>query len=85
MSMVSCLPADRCQVCRVSGPLMDPIDIQTEVSRLEYERLSGDPSGEPSVAIRKQVEVARERLFLRFEGGSGTLSNAGLGPAGVRE
>jgi magnesium chelatase family protein len=53
---------------RISGPLLDRIDIHIEVPRVEYEKLSDDRLGEPSAAIRAPVEAARERQSERFEG-----------------
>jgi magnesium chelatase family protein len=70
---------------RISGPLLDRIDIHIEVPRVEYEKLSDDRLGEPSAAIRQRVEAARERQLRRFEGSGGMLSNADMGPAEVRE
>ncbi len=69
---------------RISGPLLDRIDIHIEVPRVEYEKLSDDRLGEPSAAIRARVEAARERQRRRFEG-SHLLTNADMGPAEVRE
>jgi magnesium chelatase family protein len=69
---------------RISGPLLDRIDIHIEVPRVKYDKLSDDRLGEPSAAIRKRVEAARERQRERFEG-TGLLSNADMGPAEVRE
>ncbi|HNS52628.1 MAG TPA: YifB family Mg chelatase-like AAA ATPase [Anaerolineae bacterium] len=69
---------------RISGPLLDRIDIHIEVPRVEYERLSDDRLGEPSAAIRARVEGARERQSRRFAG-TGLLTNADMGPAEVRE
>jgi magnesium chelatase family protein len=69
---------------RISGALLDRIDIHMEVPRVEYEKLSDDRLGEPSAAIREQVEAARERQYRRFEGTS-LLSNADMGPAEVRD
>ena len=61
---------------RISGPLLDRIDIHIEVPRVEYEKLSDDRLGEPSAAIRDRVETARERQRQRFEGSSDMLTNA---------
>jgi magnesium chelatase family protein len=69
---------------RISGPLMDRIDIHIDVPRVEYEKLSDDRLGEPSAAIRARVEAARERQRQRFEGTT-LLSNADMGPAEVRD
>ena len=75
---------------RISGPLLDRIDIHVEVPRVEYEKLSDDRLGEPSAAIRLRVEAARERQRARFadtetHGGLSLQCNADMGPAGVRQ
>jgi len=69
---------------RISGPLLDRIDIHVEVPRVEYEKLSDDRLGEPSAAIRGRVAAARERQLSRFKGTSLTC-NADMGPAEVRD
>ncbi len=51
---------------RISGPLLDRIDIHVEVPRVDYEKLSSDRMGEPSTKIRERVEQARERQRARF-------------------
>jgi magnesium chelatase family protein len=75
---------------RISGPLMDRIDIHIQVPRVDYEKLSGDRLGESSETIRARVEKAREiqrDRFMRHDGGAGTKLqvNADMGPAEVRE
>jgi magnesium chelatase family protein len=69
---------------RISGPLLDRIDIHIEVPRVEYEKLSDERLGEPSASIRERVEAARERQRRRFAG-TALLTNADMGPAEVRE
>ena len=69
---------------RISGPLLDRIDIHVEVPRVDYEKLSSDRLGEPSAAVRKRVEAARERQRVRFEGTS-LVTNADMGPAEIRQ
>jgi magnesium chelatase family protein len=69
---------------RISGPLLDRIDIHIDVPRVEYEKLSDDRLGEPSAAVRARVEAARERQVRRFQG-TQLLANADMGPAEVRE
>jgi len=69
---------------RISGPLLDRIDIHIEVPRVEYEKLSDDRLGEPSAAIRKRVEAARGRQAARFAG-TRMLANADMGPGEVRD
>ncbi len=51
---------------RISGPLLDRIDIHIEVPRVDYEKLAGDRLGEPSARIRARVERARARQRARF-------------------
>ena len=68
---------------RISGPLLDRIDIHAEVPRVDYDKLTDDRLGEPSAAIQARVESAREIQRRRFEG-TGLLCNAGMGPAEVR-
>jgi magnesium chelatase family protein len=69
---------------RISGPMMDRIDIHVEVPRVDYEKLSGNTLGEPSASVRARVEVARGRQGKRFEG-TRLHCNADMGPAEVRQ
>ncbi len=69
---------------RISGPLMDRIDIHLEVPRIEYEKLADRRAGEPSSAVRSRVERAREVQRTRFAERSVRL-NSDMGPADVRE
>ena len=68
---------------RISGPLLDRIDINIEVPRVPYEKLSQMREGEPSAAIRARVEAARARQNARFQG-TGIRCNADMGPADIR-
>jgi magnesium chelatase family protein len=52
---------------RISGPLLDRIDIHVEVPRVDYEKLSDDRFGEPSADIQARVETARELQRIRFD------------------
>lgn len=69
---------------RISGPLLDRIDIHIQVPRVDYEKLAGDRLGESSAAIRERVERARDRQRRRFEGTS-LQCNGDMGPAEVRQ
>jgi magnesium chelatase family protein len=51
---------------RISGPMLDRIDIHIEVPRVDYEKLSDDRLGEPSAKIRERVEAARQIQRVRF-------------------
>jgi len=53
---------------RISGPLMDRIDIQVDVPPVKYRELASDRSGEPSEAIRARVTAARRKQAQRFAG-----------------
>jgi len=68
---------------RISGPLLDRIDIHVEVPRVKYDKLADDRLGEPSADVRARVEAARERQRQRFAGTHLTC-NADMQPADVR-
>jgi len=51
---------------RISGPLLDRINIHIEVPRVDYEKLSSDRMGETSEAIRARVQAARDVQRARF-------------------
>ncbi|RMD94983.1 MAG: ATP-binding protein, partial [Calditrichaeota bacterium] len=51
---------------RISGPLLDRIDLHIEVPAVKYKELASKNSGEPSAAIRKRVEAARQIQQRRF-------------------
>ncbi|MDO8613195.1 MAG: YifB family Mg chelatase-like AAA ATPase, partial [Dehalococcoidia bacterium] len=69
---------------RISGPLLDRIDIFVDVPRVEYEKLTEDATAEPSAAVRERVEASRERQRLRFSE-SKLVCNAEMGPVEVRD
>jgi len=69
---------------RVSGPLLDRIDIQLRVPAVKPAELGGDPADEPSEAIRARVEAARERQRRRFADQQGLHANAHMGPRDLR-
>jgi magnesium chelatase family protein len=69
---------------RISGPLLDRIDIFVHVPRLEYEKLADERRGEDSEKVRGRVEVARRVQLERFTG-KGLNCNAEMTPVEVRE
>ncbi len=69
---------------RLSGPLLDRIDIHVEVPRVEYEKLTDRREGERSAEVRARVRAARERQARRFAGAARVACNADMGPAEVR-
>ena len=72
---------------RISGPLLDRIDIHIEVPRVDYEKLSGDRLGEPSEAISARVQAAREIQNKRFSNGEAKdiVCNADMRVGEVRQ
>ena len=69
---------------RISGPLLDRIDIHADVPRVDFDKLSDQRLGEPSDAIRPRVEAARARQRARLAD-PGLTCNAEMGPAEVRQ
>ncbi|MFN2304237.1 MAG: YifB family Mg chelatase-like AAA ATPase [Anaerolineales bacterium] len=69
---------------RISGPLLDRIDIHMQVPRVAYQKLRDMRPGEASVIVRVRVEAARQRQRERFEG-TGIASNADMHPAQIRK
>jgi len=68
---------------RISGPLLDRIDIFIEVPRVEYEKLAATTTGEPSDAVRERVERARRVQTGRFAETT-LVCNAEMTPTEVR-
>ncbi|HJX69969.1 MAG TPA: YifB family Mg chelatase-like AAA ATPase [Dehalococcoidia bacterium] len=69
---------------RISGPLLDRIDIFAEVPRVEYEKLTDDRLGESSEKVQDRVERARQIQRERLKG-TKLASNADMTPVEVRE
>lgn len=69
---------------RISGPLLDRIDIHVEAPTVEFKELSSNERAEPSAAIRERVVVAREIQTERFRG-SRTRTNAGMSHAQLKQ
>jgi len=69
---------------RISGPLLDRIDLQLEVSALPVAEITAAAAEEPSSAIRARVQAARARQQARYAG-SGVSSNAELSARQVSE
>ncbi len=69
---------------KISGPLLDRLDIHIEVPPVDYMKLAGRPVGESSAEIRKRVNEARKLQQERFRD-TGVLCNARITPAMQRE
>lgn len=63
---------------RISGPMIDRIDMHIEVPRVDYDKLMGDKRGESSEIIRERVTAARARQLARFHDEPGIAANADM-------
>lgn len=70
---------------RISGPLLDRIDLHIEVPAVEYKDISSTRTEEPSTAIRERVMRARERQQERFAADAKTNCNARMGPRQIKQ
>lgn len=70
---------------RISGPILDRIDIHIEVPRVDYEKLSSDKLGESSESIRKRVQAARDIQIKRFVDVPEVVCNADMRIGEVRQ
>ena len=71
---------------RISGPMLDRIDIHIEVPRVDFEKLSDNRRGEASEDIRVRVDEARSRQRARFSGlNNGVMTNADMRVTEVRQ
>ncbi len=64
---------------RISGPLLDRIDLHVEVKPVKYEKLNSDTKPETSKQIKERVNKARRIQYLRYKN-TGIYSNAELTP-----
>jgi magnesium chelatase family protein len=70
---------------KLSGPLLDRIDLRLAVPRLTKAELLGESTGEPSAAVRKRVEEARARQRNRYRAAPWRCNGELTGPAARRE
>ncbi|MDQ6674463.1 MAG: ATP-binding protein, partial [Chloroflexota bacterium] len=61
---------------RLSGPILDRIDMHLSIGRVDFQKLTSPELGEPSAVVRARVTAARERQWQRFSGRSGVSCNA---------
>ena len=69
---------------RISGPLLDRIDLIVEVPALDFDELKRKKPAESSAEIKKRVNAARELQRSRFNG-DGAMSNSRISPKALRE
>ena len=70
---------------RISGPLLDRIDLHIEVPQVKFREITGDQAGETSAEIRGRVIAARERQITRFKNKPKVTCNARIGPKELKE
>jgi magnesium chelatase family protein len=72
-------------VSKISGPLLDRIDIHIEVPAVKYKELRAPSSAEDSAAVRARVIAARDRQLERYKGEKKTYANAQMMPKSIRK
>mgnify|MGYP000133981423 CR=1 FL=1 len=70
---------------KISGPFLDRIDLQVEVARVKYEKLTSDEQGEASEIVRKRVEKARQIQSYRFKDSLVVRTNAEMDLEQIRK
>ncbi|HEY1770669.1 MAG TPA: YifB family Mg chelatase-like AAA ATPase [Chthoniobacterales bacterium] len=70
---------------RISGPLLDRIDLHIEVPAVEYRDIASNRAEEPSSAIRERVGAARERQRARFQSDKRITCNARMTPRAIKQ
>ncbi len=70
---------------RISGPLLDRIDLHVEVPQVKFREIAGERTGEASAAIRERVVAARQRQHTRFAGRPKTTCNARMGSRELKQ
>lgn len=70
---------------KISGPLLDRIDLHVEVPLIDYKQLTSQEQSESSATVRQRVMECRERQTQRFEKLPGTRTNSDMGPKVMRE
>ncbi|MGB3298706.1 MAG: YifB family Mg chelatase-like AAA ATPase [Phormidesmis sp.] len=82
----TCTPRNREQYwAKLSGPLMDRIDLQVIVGRLKPEEVTQQPQGESSTTVRARVETARHHAQIRFANEPALQCNADMESRHIRK
>lgn len=82
----TCLPGQKAKyIGKISGPLLDRIDIQVEIQPVEFDDLADSAPGEPSAAIRERVLKARTVQQERYAAEKGVYCNAQISSKQIRK
>jgi len=86
LQQCTCSPRQREQYwAKLSGPLMDRIDLQVAVNRLKPEEITRQTLGEESAPVRERVQAARDRARIRFKSEPGLRCNAQIQSSHLRQ
>jgi len=84
--LCTCTPAQiQKYMAKISGPLLDRIDIHIEVPAVKYKELTSSSSGEKSAVIRERVKKSRERQLERFKDNGELFVNAAMNTKLIRK
>ena len=72
-------------MAKISGPLLDRIDLHIEVPAIPFEELSAKQEGESSASVRQRVQAARNMQIHRFQDDVQIHSNADMPPKMIRQ
>ncbi|MBC8100079.1 MAG: ATP-binding protein [Armatimonadetes bacterium] len=70
---------------KLSGPLLDRIELHLDVPRVDYDKLMSNTRGESSATVQQRVEAARARQRARFANLNGILTNSDMRVAEVQK
>lgn len=70
---------------RISGPLLDRVDLHIEVPAVKFREMSAAQTGESSAHIRERVIAARKMQHVRFAGKPKVTCNARMGPRELKQ
>lgn len=70
---------------RLSGPLLDRVDIHLDVPRVDYDKLMQKSGAETSAVVRARVEAARDRQRVRFAKHPGLYANSDMGVSEINQ
>jgi len=70
---------------RISGPLLDRVDLHIEVPQVQFREITSDHDGESSSEIRQRVMAARKRQHARFKDRPKVTCNARMGPRELKQ
>ena len=68
---------------KVSGPLLDRIDLHLEVAAVPFKEISDERQGEPSIKIKKRVDACRKIQETRYQNNKNIHCNAQMGPGEI--